>query len=119
MFQVWYGVGVALIDVASLREVQPKAGWRGRFFHSAHMTFAYYEIDAGATLPPHAHENEEVWHVTGGVLEMQLGDERIRVGPGCAVVIPSGVVHTAVALEVSRAVVVDHPARREVAGIPI
>lgn len=108
---------MTLIEVASLPEVQPKPGWRGRFFHSAHMTFAYYDIDAGAMLPAHAHENEEVWHVAGGALEMTVGDERMRVGPGCAVVVPSGVVHAAVALEACRAIVVDHPARREVAGI--
>lgn len=37
-----------------------QAGWLGRFFHSAHLTFAYYEIQLGAALPAHAHENEEV-----------------------------------------------------------
>lgn len=52
---------MGLIETDALPRISPKAGWRGRFFHSAHMTFAYYEIEAGAALPAHAHENEEVW----------------------------------------------------------
>jgi hypothetical protein len=39
----------------------PLPGWTGRFFHSANMTFAYWEISADAhDLGEHDHEQEEV-----------------------------------------------------------
>jgi quercetin dioxygenase-like cupin family protein len=110
---------MGLIELGALPEVQPKPGWRGRFFHSAHMTFAYYEIEAGATLHRHAHENEEVWHITQGVLEMTLGERRLVANAGNAVVIEGGTEHAAVAREYCSAIVVDYPLRHELAGMPI
>ena len=103
----------------ALPQVQPKRGWRGRFFHSEHMTFAYYEIEAGAGLPAHAHENEEVWHVVEGALDMILDGRPLRVEAGNAAVVPAGVTHAATAAQETRAIVVDYPARHEVAGIKI
>src|SRR5581483_4514137 len=103
----------------ALTRVLPKPGWRGRFFHSEHMTFAHYDIEAGAALPAHAHENEEVWHVIEGALDMMLDGAPVRVQAGNAAVIPSGVMHAAIANQECRAIVVDYPVRHEVAGINI
>ena len=45
---------------------EPLPGWSGRFLHSATMTFAHYDIAAGAApLHEHQHEQEEVWHIVG------------------------------------------------------
>lgn len=110
---------MGFVDPRTLPEVQPKAGWHGRFFHSEHMTFAYYTIDAGAALPAHAHPNEEVWHVIEGSMELTLGDETQCVGAGNALVVPANVVHAAHAHERCRVIVVDHPARHDVAGISV
>lgn len=110
---------MGFVDVAALPEIDPKPGWHGRFFHSEHMTFAYYTIDAGATLHKHAHPNEEVWHVIDGSVELTLGSESRVVRAGEAAVIPGGTEHAAAAHEACRVIVVDHPARREVAGISI
>lgn len=110
---------MAFIEPDALPEVQPKDGWHGRFFHSEHMTFAYYTIDAGARLPPHAHANEEVWHVTEGAIELTLGDETRNVPAGDAVVVPADVLHAAHAKQSCRVIIVDHPVRHEVAGLEI
>lgn len=110
---------MGFVDLQALPEVQPKAGWHGRFFHSEHMTFAYYTIDAGAALPPHAHPNEEVWHVIEGSIELTLGYQTRRVRAGNALVVPANRTHAAYAKESCRVIVVDHPARDEVAGITI
>jgi hypothetical protein len=49
------------IDPEAMIEVAPLAGWSGRFFHSANMTFGQWEIATGATdLHEHHHEQEEV-----------------------------------------------------------
>jgi len=110
---------MGFIDPGALAKVEPKPGWHGRFFHSEHMTFAYYEIDAGATLHAHSHPNEEVWHIIEGEIDLTLGEETRSVGAGCAVVIPPGTMHSAAARHRCRAIVVDHPVRREVAGLKI
>jgi mannose-6-phosphate isomerase-like protein (cupin superfamily) len=61
---------VPLIDLDALPILVPRPGWRGRFFHSDHMTFADYAIDPNAAVHPHQHEEEEVWHVLEGELEV-------------------------------------------------
>jgi len=107
------------IDPNSLAVLQPKPGWRGRFFHSERMTFAYYDIDAGATLPEHSHANEEVWHIIAGQIDVTLDGETRRIGAGHAVVIAGGKSHALAVNEACRAIVVDSPVRREVGGVKI
>lgn len=50
---------------------------------------------------------------------MTLDGRHVRVGAGNAAVIPAGVSHAATAHQECRAIVVDFPARHEVAGIEI
>lgn len=107
------------IDPSALPEAEPKPGWHGRFFHSEHMTFAYYEIDAGATLHEHSHPNEEVWHIIEGDVALTLGDEMRTVTAGNAVVVPPGTTHAVSVANHCRAIVVDYPVRREVAGLNV
>jgi quercetin dioxygenase-like cupin family protein len=110
---------MGFIDPSTLPHAEPKPGWHGRFFHSEHMTFAYYEIDAGAALHAHSHPNEEVWHVIEGELDLTLGAETRCVRAGYAVVIPAGTTHSVAVKQWCRAIVVDHPARHEVGGVKI
>ena len=77
------------VDPDGLPTLEPRPGWRDRFFHSAHMTFAYYAIAPSATVQEHAHEEEEVWHVLEGALEVSLAGNARVVQPGQAVVVPT------------------------------
>jgi quercetin dioxygenase-like cupin family protein len=104
------------IDPRALPEIEPKPGWHGRFFHSEHITMAYYQLDPGASLHAHAHVNEEIWNVVEGELELTLGGETRTVAAGCAVVVPSGITHSVIVWEPCRVIVVDHPRRDEIAG---
>jgi quercetin dioxygenase-like cupin family protein len=102
------------VDTNELEVRARLPGWNGRYFHSENMTFAYYEIDAGAALHTHSHPNEEVWNVVEGQLEVTI-DAVVQVaGPGCAAVVPPDVAHSARALTDCRAIVVDHPVRNGV-----
>jgi quercetin dioxygenase-like cupin family protein len=105
------------VDIAQLPILEPRPGWRGRFFHSAHMTFAYYEIAPGADIHEHQHPEEEVWHVVEGRLEVALDGAARTVGAGQAVVVPAGHRHSIHALDPSRVLVVDHPVRTSVGGL--
>ena len=110
---------MSFIDPGTLPQAEPKPGWHGRFFHSEHMTFAYYEIDAGAALHAHSHPNEEVWHIIEGEVDLTLGDETRCVRAGYAVVIPSATPHAVAVKTRCRAIVVDYPIRNEVGGVKI
>jgi quercetin dioxygenase-like cupin family protein len=107
------------IDPSALPDLGPKPGWHGRFFHSEHMTFAYYELEAGAALHAHSHPNEEVWNIVVGQLDLTVGDETRTLGAGCAAVVPAGTTHSVSAKMPCRVIVVDHPVRHEVAGVKI
>jgi hypothetical protein len=41
---------MTFIDTTLLSVKEPEDGWKGRFFHSQSMTFAYYAVRAGAVL---------------------------------------------------------------------
>ena len=110
---------MGFIDPSTLPVAEPKPGWHGRFFHSEHMTFAYYDIDAGATLHEHMHPNEEVWHIIDGDVDLTLDGKTRRVSAGCAVVVPPNTTHAVEVKNGCRAIVVDCPLRHELAGLQI
>lgn len=97
------------IDEIAPREVVP--GYRARFVHSESMTVAYWDIDAGASMPEHQHPHEQVANVIEGEFELTVGGETRRVGPGAIAVIPSGAVHSGRALTRCRIIDVFHPVR--------
>jgi hypothetical protein len=53
------------IEPSRLEAKELLPGWNARFFHSAHMTFAYTEVAAGAGVHLHHHPEEEVWRASG------------------------------------------------------
>ncbi|MGH9886262.1 MAG: cupin domain-containing protein, partial [bacterium] len=107
---------MAFIDTRKLAEREPKPGWHGRFFDSEGMSFAVYRIEAGASLHEHSHPNEEVWNVISGELEITIGGESHRAGPGCAALVPPNTAHSIRVLTESSVIVVDRPLRGEVGG---
>jgi quercetin dioxygenase-like cupin family protein len=111
------GATVTFIDANRLKAKEPRVGWKGRFFHSPNMTFAYYTAEAGARIHEHSHPNDEVWNVIDGELEITIAGESRVIGPGCAAVVPPGTSHYVKALSDVRAIVVDYPRRGSIAGI--
>jgi hypothetical protein len=72
---------VTFIETGQLKVKEPREGWRGRFFHSRTMTFAYYTVVAGAWIHKHSHPNDEVWNVVDGQLEITIAGETRVAGP--------------------------------------
>ncbi len=110
---------MTFIDTSRLSVKEPKHGWKGRFFHSQSMTFAYYAVLAGAWIHEHSHPNDEVWNVLEGKLEVTVGGKTQVVGPGYAVVVPPDINHSVKALTDVRAIVVDHPRRDSIGGVEL
>jgi quercetin dioxygenase-like cupin family protein len=99
------------IDTHDLEVVEKRPGWRGRLFQSPSMTFAHWDFDAGSTIHEHFHEQEEVWHVIEGDLEVTIGGAAQVAGPGMVAIVPANVAHSVRAVSDGKAIVVDHPVR--------
>jgi quercetin dioxygenase-like cupin family protein len=107
------------IDTRNLKVKEPLPGWKGRFFHSDNMTFAYYAVEAGASIHEHSHPNEEVWHFIEGQFEATIAGQTQIAGPGSAAVVPGNTAHCVKALTDGRAIVVDYPLRDSLGGVDI
>jgi len=99
------------IDTGKLRVIERLPGWRGRYFHSATMTFAHYEFSQGASIHEHFHPEEEVYEVLEGELEITINGTSEIVRNGVAAIVPADAPHSVKALTAGRAIIVDHPAR--------
>jgi len=101
------------IDTNSLKVIERLPGWRGRYFHSANMTFAHYDFKRGAFIHEHFHPQEEVYEVIEGELEITI-DGRAQIAHlGLVAIVPSNVPHSIKALTDGCAIIVDYPLRRE------
>ena len=99
------------IALADIEPRERRSGWQGRVFHTANMTFAHWDFTAGAVIHEHGHEQEEVWHVLEGELEVTVGGETRVAGPGMIAVVPAETQHAVRALSDGKAMVVDWPLR--------
>lgn len=95
---------------------EPLPGWVGHFCQSPEMSFVQYEIAPGAAIHEHRHDNEEVWIVVSGKLEVTVAGEARVADAGDVVVVPRNAPHFARAITPARAIVVDHPARDGLPG---
>ena len=104
------------IDTSKLKVIERKSGWFGRYFHSPNMTFAHYEFKKGSSIRKHFHEQEEVWTVIEGELEITIAGKKKRAKPGIAGIVPSNTPHSVKALIDGNAIVVDYPTRADHRG---
>jgi quercetin dioxygenase-like cupin family protein len=104
---------MAFVDVSSLPVIERLPGWRGRYFHSANMTFAHYEFVRGATIHEHYHPQEEVYEVIEGELEITIDGQKHIARPGMVAIVPANACHSIKALTDGKAIIVDYPVRKE------
>jgi quercetin dioxygenase-like cupin family protein len=84
----------------SLHNIRPYAlgeGITARAIEADRMTIAVIELDPGAVLPEHHHENEQLGFVIAGTLTMGIGSEKRELKVGDMYAIPSDVPHDALA----------------------
>jgi len=106
-------VCVPLVDTSSLKVIERLPGWRGRYFHSASITFAHYEFTRGASIHEHFHPQEEVYEVTEGELEVTIDGVAQIARAGMVAIVPANARHSVKALTDGRAIIVDYPLRRD------
>ena len=99
------------VDTSTLKAIERKPGWHGRYFHSPSMTFAHYEFTKGSSIHEHFHPQEEVWQVIEGELEVSIDGITQVAGPGVAAIVLPNVPHSLRAITDGKAIVVDYPLR--------
>lgn len=85
----------------NISEIKPKVlakGIIGRYIHTTNNTIGFIFIEKGAILPSHSHYNEQITQVISGKLEMTIDDVTKILEPGVITIIPSNIVHSAIAL---------------------
>ena len=83
-----------------LERVAPLPIWHGivaRAVSGERLTLSVVELDPGAVVAEHAHENEQLGLVLQGSMDFRVGDERRELGPGETWTIPANTPHEAVA----------------------
>lgn len=88
---------------------------RRRVISGERAMIAHVYLAAGAVVPRHEHDNEQLTYILEGALEFTLGDdEETRVvRAGEVLLIPGGLPHSAVALEDTLDVDVFAPPRQD------
>jgi len=94
-----------------VEQLNPSIG--RQMLHTHRMTVARIHLAAGALVPRHHHENEQVANVVTGRLRFVVGDDQAVVGAGDSVTIPPNVPHEVEALEDSLVIDVFSPVRED------
>jgi len=80
----------------NLPAVEPHLIWDGvvaRVVESERVTFALVELEPGAVVPEHSHDNEQLGVLATGSVTFRIGQETRELGPGDAWSIPSNTPH--------------------------
>jgi quercetin dioxygenase-like cupin family protein len=84
-----------------------------RMIHRAMITIARLSLRAGAVVPRHGHESEQVSTVVSGRLRFVLDGCEVEVGAGESIEIPSNVAHEVRAMEDSEVLDLFSPRRED------
>jgi quercetin dioxygenase-like cupin family protein len=83
-----------------LPALPPQQIWEriaARSLHGERITLSVVELDPGAVVAEHRHENEQLGIVLQGLMSFRVGDERRDLGPGGTWRIPPNTPHEATA----------------------
>jgi quercetin dioxygenase-like cupin family protein len=83
-------------------EVKPKQvvpGVTGHYVHGDLQTLGYVILEKGSIVPLHQHMQEQITLVLEGQLDMVIDGKPYSLTPGSYHIIPSNVLHSAVAVK--------------------
>ena len=98
-------------DDIPAQELAP--GIRRRFLTAERVTIARFNLSAGAVVPAHAHENEQVSYVVRGALRFFVDGQETVVRTGEALQIPSRAEHRVEVIEDTEVIDVFSPVRED------
>lgn len=99
------------VEIANLPAKEIVKGYHARTIHTGTMTFVYWTVQAGHSIPVHSHLHEQVAHVLSGEFELVVDGEPRILKPGVVAVIPPHVPHGGKALTNCQLLDVFYPER--------
>ena len=100
-----------ILDNIVVKEITK--GFKAKYVHTENITMAFIEVTAGAYMPIHQHEHEQISQVLEGKFELTVDGVRKVYGPGVVVTIPSNIPHGGVALTDCKLLDVFSPPRED------
>lgn len=100
-------------QITSLPVKALATGITGHYVHGEKSTFGLVILEEGSSVPPHQHPQEQITYILEGKLQMVIDGKDCLLEPGMCHVIPSNVVHSAVALTPCRLIDVFSPVRED------
>ncbi|MFX0065266.1 MAG: cupin domain-containing protein [Candidatus Hermodarchaeota archaeon] len=104
---------MSYIDLSQIEEKELVSGFIVKFVHSENMTFAYWTIKAGSSLPEHSHPHEQVANIIKGKFEFTIDGATQIINPGTTVIIPSNAKHSGKAITDCFIIDVFYPIRED------
>lgn len=104
---------MSFIDLREVEQREQIPGYHVRFVHSANMTFAHWQVEAGAKLPEHSHPHEQVANILEGEFELTVAGKTQVLCPGSVAIIPPDVLHSGRAVTDCRVIDVFYPVRED------
>ncbi len=101
------------IDLGALPSKEVISGYTGRSIHTGTLTFMYWTVEAGAAIPEHSHQHEQVAHVLKGIFELTIDEETQLLKPGIVAVIPPHIKHGGKAITTCELLDVFNPERED------
>ena len=101
------------IELGKLPTEEIFPGFTGRCIHTGTMSFMYWTVAAGATVPAHSHLHQQVAQVLKGNFELTVDGQTTILQPGIIAVIPPHAVHSGKAITPCELVDVFYPERED------
>ncbi len=99
-----------------IKNINPKQlapGITGYYAHGERSSFGYIELKKGSQVPMHSHINEQITYIIEGQLDMMIGGIPCSLTAGMYHIIPSNVLHSAVAATDCKVIDAFAPARED------
>jgi quercetin dioxygenase-like cupin family protein len=88
-------------------------GHYARFIHTEHLTFAYWEIKAGSSVPSHSHPHEQVVNMIEGKYQLTVDGVSATMVSGDVAIVPPNAAHTGTAITDCHVIDVFYPIRED------
>ena len=99
--------------IKNLKSKELVPGITGYYVHGEKSSFGYLELKKGSKVPLHSHINEQITYIIEGQLDMVIDGISCPLTAGMYHIIPSNVLHSAVAITDCKVIDVFAPARED------